>query len=301
MMFQENVTEKIEEVVTEDIWGNIKRVLDWGLHLGEGENQVHITIGLVFLMIAAFVVTNFVLKWIRRLSTRKMDETNKLKFKSVFNFIRYLVYIAVIFGVINLAGVNITPVLAAGAALLLGVGLALQQLFQDVIGGIIILIDKTLNVGDIVEVEGKVSKVIDINIRTTKAITREDKIIIIPNHKFINESIYNHTQNNRIIRESITVGVAYGSDTRLVERLLLQSVDEHKAILKRPEPFVRFQDFGDSALIFMLFFSMDDSFASPLIGSDVRFRIDELFRENKVTIPFPQRDVHIISKEPNKQ
>lgn len=300
-MQEETVTDKIEEVVKEDIWGSIRKFLDWGLHIGEGENEVHITVGLILLILLAFIATNFILRFVRRFSTRKMDETDAQKFKSVFNFIRYLVYIAVIFAVLNLAGVNVTPVIAAAAALLLGVGLALQQLFQDVIGGILILIDKSLLVGDIVEVDGKVSRVIEINIRTTRAITRMDKVIIIPNHKFINDTLYNHTQNNRIIKESVIVGVAYGSDTQKVKDLMLQSATEHPSVLEQPKPFVFFQDFGDSALIFQVFYSLNNSFASPGVASEIRFKIDRLFRENGITIPFPQRDLHIISDRTKQQ
>ena len=94
-------------------------------------------------------------------------------------------------------------------------------------------------------------------------------------------------------RESVSVGVAYGSDTRLVEQLLLKCVDEESGILKQPPPRVLFEDFGDSALMFRVFFFVTDSFTDPLIKSNIRFRIDEAFRENNVTIPFPQRDLHI--------
>ncbi len=291
---QEGVTEKISEVVTEDIWGSIKEFLNIGFHFGEGENAIHLTIGLLLLVAFAFFATSFILKSIRRLATRKMDETDTLKFVSVFKFIKYVVYIIVVFTVLSLAGVNVTPLLAASAALLVGVGLALQEIFQDVIGGILIMVDKSLLVGDIIEVEGRVGRVIDIKLRTTRAITRDDKIIIIPNHKFISNSILNYTQNHKTTREGVTVGVAYGSDTELVKELLLQSVQEDSRILARPKPFVSFDDFGDSALIFTVFFFISNSFIDPYIKSDIRFRIDALFRENNVTIPFPQRDVHII-------
>ena len=289
---QEAVTEKISEVVKVDIWGTIKDVLNWGYHVGEGEKQIHITIGLLLLIAVSFVVTTFLLKWIRMIYTRKMTETDTQKFISVFKFIKYIVY--VVFTVMSLAGVNVTPVLAASAALLVGVGLALQELFQDIIGGIFIIVDKSLLVGDVIEINGKVGRVIDIKLRTTRAITRDDKIFIIPNHKFISDTIYNYTQNHKQTRESVSVGVAYGSDTQLVKELLLKSVTQDNRILKRPKPFVLFEDFGDSALMFSIYFFISDSFIDPAIKSDIRFRIDQLFRENNVTIPFPQRDVHLF-------
>ena len=189
-----------------------------------------------------------------------------------------------------------TPFLAASAALLVGLGLALQELFQDVIGGIFIFIDKSLLVGDIVEIDGKVSRVVDVSLRTTKAITRDDKIVVIPNHKFISQTIINYTQNHKTTRELVSVGIAYGSDIKKVEALLLQSVNEQSGVLKKPKPFVLFDDFGDSALQFSVLFFITDSFSDPKIKSEIRFRIDQLFRENNISIPFPQTDVHIINK-----
>ena len=190
---QEDVSDKITEVVTKDIWGTIKSVLDWGYYFGEGDHKIHINIGILFFVAVAFFVTSFLLKWVRRLFTRKMDHGDTLKFVSFFKFIKYVVYIIVVFSILSVAGVNVTPFLAASAALLVGVGLALQQIFQDVIGGILIMVDKSLLVGDIIEVDGKVGRVIDIRLRTTRALTRDDKILIIPNHKFINNTILNYT------------------------------------------------------------------------------------------------------------
>ena len=291
---QEKVSEKIKAVVDQDIWGSIKEFLDIGFHFGSGDNRVDITIGLLLTIFISFIVASFILKWVRKLYTRKMDEADQLKFISVFKFIKYITYIVVIFAVMSLAGVNITPFLAASAALFIGLGLALQELFQDIIGGILIMIDKSLLVGDIIEVNTKVGRVIDIRLRTTRAITRDDKIIIIPNHMFITETIYNYTQNHKTTREFIRVGVAYGSDTEKVKNLLLDSVAKQKGALKSPKPFVLFEDFGDSALIFSVNFYINDSFIDPKIKSEIRFRIDALFRENNISIPFPQRDVHIF-------
>ena len=296
---QENVTDKIKEVVEPGIWGSIKEFLNYGFHFGEGDHRIDITIGLLLLVFAAFMVASFVLQWVRKIYTRNMEETDQRKFVSVFKFIKYITYIIVVFSVLGMAGINVTPFIAASAALMVGVGLALQELFQDIIGGILIMIDKSLLVGDIIELNGKVGRILDIKLRTTNAITRDDKIIIIPNHKFITETIFNYTQNHKTTREFIRVGVAYGSDTEKVKKLLLASVDEQKGALKSPKPFVLFEDFGDSALIFSVNFYLNDSFIDPKIKSEMRFRIDGLFRKNNISIPFPQRDVHIY-QNPSK-
>lgn len=290
---QDNNSE-IKEIIKEDIWGSIKEFLNWGIHLGEGEKSIHLTIGLLLLLIVAFVVTKFLLKWLRYLLTRKMETEDKQKFASVFKFINYVIYLVVVLVTLSAAGINITIIITASAALFVGLGLALQELFQDILGGIFIIIDKSLQVGDIVEVDGKVGKVFEIKLRTTRAITRDDKVIIIPNHKFISDIVFNYTQNHKTTRERVNVGVAYGSDVELVTRLLEQVAEEQKRVLKNPKPFVLFDDFGDSALLFSLHYFTNDSFGDPKIKSNIRYNINTKFKENGVSIPFPQRDVHLI-------
>ena len=293
---QKDQTETIGEVVTQTIWEAIKSFLDLGFTLGSGDQKVRIAVWTFLLVILSFIGARFFLKWIRVLLTRNMQEPDKLKFISFFKFVQYITYIIVGFAVLSASGINVTPFLAASAALLVGLGLALQELFQDVIGGIFIFIDKSLLVGDIVEVDGKVARVKEVSLRTTRAITRDDKIVVIPNHKFISEIIINYTQNHKTTRESVKIGVAYGSDVKKVEALLLQSVTQQSGVLKKPKPFVLFDDFGDSALQFSVLFFITDSFSDPKIKSAIRFTIDQLFRENNISIPFPQRDVHIINK-----
>ena len=289
---QENIT----ETVTQTIWGAIKSFLDLGFTLGSGNQEVRIAVWTLLLVILSFVGARLFLKWIRVLLTRNMQEPDKLKFISFFKFVQYITYIIVGFAVLSASGINVTPFLAASAALLVGLGLALQELFQDVIGGVFIFIDKSLLVGDIVEVDGKVARVLEVTLRTTRAITRDDKIVVIPNHKFISEIIINYTQNHKTTRESVKIGVAYGSDVKKVEALLLQSVREQRGVLKTPKSFVLFDDFGESALQFSVLFFISDSFSVPKIKSEIRFRIDQLFREHNISIPFPQRDIHIINK-----
>lgn len=284
----------IQEIIEKDIWGSVKEFLNWGFHYPEGENSINITIGLLLLLFFAFMITSFVLKWVRRFLTRKMDLEDKHKFISIFKFIKYVVYLVVILLTMSAAGINVTVILTASAALFVGLGLALQELFQDIIGGIFIIVDKSLRVGDIVEVDGKVGKVFEIKLRTTRALTRDDKVIIIPNHKFISDIIHNYTQNHKTTREKVSVGVAYGSDVQLVTQLLEEVVDEQKGILKTPNPFVLFEDFGDSALLFSINFYINDSFSDPKIKSSIRYAIDTKFRTNNVSIPFPQRDVHLF-------
>lgn len=297
---QENGSE-IKEIIQEDIWGSLKEFLNMGIHLGEGDKSIHLTIGLLLLLTVAFVVTKYALKWLRYLLTRKMEQEDKQKFSSVFKFINYVIYVVVVLVTLSAAGIDITIIITASAALFVGLGLALQELFQDILGGIFIIVDKSLQVGDIVEVDEKVGKVFEIKLRTTRAITRDDKVIVIPNHKFISDIVFNYTQNHRTTREKVSVGVAYGSDVALVTQLLEDVANEEKLVLKKPKPFVLFDDFGDSALLFSVHFFTNNSFNDPKIKSNIRYAINTKFMENNVSIPFPQRDVHIIQHQKNQE
>lgn len=288
---------EIKEIIQEDIWGSIKEFLNLGFHIGEGEKSINLTLGLLLLLTITIIVAKFVLKWVRYLLTHKMEREDKQKFSSVFKFTNYVIYLVVILVTLSGAGIDITLIITASAALFVGLGLALQELFKDILGGIFIIVDKSLQVGDIVEVQGKVGKIFEIKLRTTRAITRDDKVVIIPNHKFISDIMFNYTQNHRTTRERVSVGVAYGSNVELVTQILEQVAAEQKQILKNPKPFVLFDDFGDSALIFSIHFFTNDSFSDPRIKSEMRYKINSKFAENSISIPFPQRDVHIIQQK----
>ena len=288
---QNDTANQISEVIEQDIWGNIQTFLDFTLLT----QPFKLTVGIVLLVIFVFILTSVVLRLVRNFIASKLLNEDKLKFISAFKFVKYIVYLIVILITLSSSGVDISILLTASAALFVGVGLALQELFQDIIGGIFIILDKSLLVGDIIEIDNKVARVFEIKLRTTRALTRDDKVMIIPNHKFISDTVYNYTQNHRTTRECVNVGVAYGSDTQKVRELLLDCVARQKGVLKNPKPFVLFEDFGDSALLFGLYFYIGDSFTDPKIKSELRFKIDDSFRQNGISIPFPQRDLHIIN------
>lgn len=255
--------------------------------------KTDITVLTVLLLILALVITAVLLRVARVIITRKLPEDDKNKFISFFQFIRYLIFIFVVIYTLHVSGVNMTPILTASAALLVGLGFALQQLFQDIISGVLMILDQSLHVGDIVEVDGKVGKVQEIKLRTTRVVTRNDRVMVIPNHKFMMETLFNWTQNSTINREQVDVGVAYGSDVDMVRKVLLECADAAPGVLDTPKPIVLFEDFADSSLNFSLYFYVDNGMQSPNIKSELRFRIDKAFKENKITIPFPQRDIHI--------
>ncbi len=175
--------EEVKEFIERDIWGNLRDFFDIIIWQSP-DKSIKVTVGLILLLIIVFFITNIVLRGIRMFFTRKLEENDKMKFISVFKFLRYIIYLVVIILTLSSAGIDITILLTASAALFVGLGLALQELFQDVIGGVFIITDKTLRVGDIIEMNGKVGRVIDIRLRTTRVLTRDDKVMVIPNHKF---------------------------------------------------------------------------------------------------------------------
>ena len=285
----------LEDKITESTaWEKTRDFL--GLHMDFG-NDISISILDLLVVITAIFITTIVLRIILRIITRNLPEDDKGKFNVVYGYFRWLIYLVILLVTLHSVGVNVTAVFAASAALLIGIGLALQTLFQDIISGVFILIDQSVHVGDIIEIDGKVGRVEEIKLRTTRAVTIDNKVLVIPNHLYLENSLYNWTQNGTTTRESVQVGVAYGSDVQLVRKLLLQAARTNEDVIPEPEPSVVFSDFGDSSLNFKLIFTIGDSFKAQFPKSDIRFEIDRLFRENNITIPFPQRDIHIISKE----
>lgn len=255
-----------------------------------------VSLSAILIIIITFLITKILLKTITKLLSKSLTEDNKLKFSSLFVFLKYFIYALVGVIVFQEIGISLTPLLAASTALLVGVGLALQTLFQDIISGMFILIDESIKVHDIIEFDGKVVKVEEIKLRTTRAITIDNKMLIIPNHHFLANSLYNWTQNNKETNDSISIGVAYNSDVNLVRDLLKQAVSENNNVISKFVPYVFFEDFGDNALLFRVRYAIDNAFSAPVTKSEIRFRINELFNQHNISIPFPQRDVHIVSQ-----
>ncbi len=274
----------------------IKDVLN--LKLIETDSYV-ITIYSILLVVLIFIATIFILKIIKRLVkgivSKKTLDTGTAQ--SIFQIIKYFIWVIVIILVLDTIGVKISIFLASAAALLVGVGLGLQQLFNDIASGIVLLFEGSIKVDDIIELDNDIiGKVIVIGIRTSKIKTRDDVVIIVPNSKLVNNNIINWSHMDKKTRFDVKVGVAYGSDVRLVEKLLLDCAHKNKEISGTPPPFVRFLNFGDSSLDFQLFFWVNKTFVVENTKSDLRFLIEQSFRENGVQIPFPQIDVHIKNK-----
>ena len=273
----------------------INKILDFFNHNFTIGDSISFSPRSILIVILVFILTSLLLNLFRKIIYRTLSNDAKIKFRSVFSFMNYFIYIIVILITFQNIGIDLTAIFAASAALLVGVGLALQTFIQDIISGIFILVDQSVHVGDIIEVEGQVGRVENIKLRTTRAVTRENKVLIIPNHKFLISTLFNWTENGVITKESVAVGVAYHSEIDKVTEILLSLAKSNKKVLDKPKPFVIFEDFGDNALHFQLFFAVQSSFESNIVKSDIRYAVFKAFKNEGIEIPFPQRTISFLN------
>jgi small-conductance mechanosensitive channel len=264
-------------------------------------NSINITVLEVIIIASAFVFTRlflFASKMVfqRRAKRKGFDYLNH--YHSIYLLYSYVVWLLYVYFSLSFIGINLTIFIASSAALFVGIGLGLQQTFNDFISGIIILFEGTLRVGDVVELDARVVKVEEINLRTSRVINRDEISVIIPNSKFVADNVINWTHGGEIPRFNVQVGVDYHSDPRTVERVLIETVKTHHDIVvdAKHRLFVRFLDFGESSLIFQVFFHSPNAFRIEVTKSDLRFMIFEAFKKEGIKIPYPQRDIHVYQK-----
>ena len=268
---------------------NMKELLNYSIvELGDYNLKVSILIKLIFLIL----IVSFLLIGIKR-TIYKAHRIEIAKKYSIYSLIKYFVLVVTLFFMFQILGFDLTLMLGGSAALLVGFGLGIQSLFSDFVSGIILLVDSTVKVNDIIDIGGLVCQVQEINLRTTTVLTRDDKYIIVPNTDLTKNQLINWTHSDIASRFEITVGVDYSSDIHLVMKLLKEAVFIQEGVLKEPEPFIRFTDFGDSSLNFSVHFWSEKVFRVENIKSEIRVRIFELFKSNNIQIPFPQRVVHL--------
>ena len=174
---------------------------------------------------------------------------------------------------------------------MVGVGLGLQQTFNDLLSGILLLFERTVEVGHMVKIGEMVGTVKGIGLRTSIIETRENVTVIVPNSKLVTDAVINWSHQDEKVRFIVAVGVAYGSDTEKVKNILLETARDNIYVIRKPAPSVRFVNFGDSSLDFQLLIWSRNFIVIEDIKSDIRFEIDRKFREEGIVIPFPQRDV----------
>lgn len=211
--------------------------------------------------------------------------------------IRYLMLgVGVLIG-LKVVGLSLRVLTVFAGVIGLAVGFGSQTLAANFMAGIMLLLGRRISVGDVIEVRGVIGRVVRISGYSTVVRTLDNLLVTVPNSQLLDDSVTNWTVEDTSVRLNLVVGVAYGSDTQLVRRLLLQAASEDPRILRRPAPLVRFDDFADSALLFTLCPWVQDPDQRFVISSDLRFRIDGLFREHGVEIAFPQQDIHLAGGE----
>jgi small-conductance mechanosensitive channel len=253
-------------------------------------------------IILVLIVTKLILLLLKRIivTPKKFNVLEEGRRMSIFFLVRYFVWSFAIVLCLQIIGVQITLLLAGLSALLVGFGLGIQNIFNDIVSGIFLLFEGTIQIGDVIEIDNMVCEVEEISLRTSKVVTRDDITIIIPNRNFINDKVINWSrQPNKQARFHIQVGVSYKSNPREVQKILTEVMLNHPDILKdKPyQPFVRFIEYGDSAIVFDMVFWSKRTFRIENVKSDLYYDAFDKLKENNIEIPFPQRDIHFRSSD----
>jgi small-conductance mechanosensitive channel len=272
---------------------NLQKFLEFELlHIGDYYIQVFMIVKIILI----FLFTSLLLLIIKKFLLRKnfFQRLDTGSSYAVYQIVKYILWVMAFGFILETVGIQVTVLIAGSAALLVGVGLGLQQTFNDMISGMILLSERSIKIGDILEIDGDIVKIQEIGLRTSKGLNRDQISIIIPNSLITTNKVINWSHQTKHNRFKINVGVAYGSDVELVSKLLEESAVSHEKVNDRDGINVMLLDFGDSSLNFQLLFYSEEIFRIEKIKSDIRKIICKKFSENNVSIPFPQRDLHII-------
>jgi small-conductance mechanosensitive channel len=253
----------------------------------------------IIIFVAGVTMTAIAARLLRRGTTRYLEKrgTPGVSY-AVGRIVQYVVIVTGILVCLDTLGLDLGTLAALGAMLSVGVGFGLQNIAQNFISGIILLIERPIQKGDFVVVGDIVGTVIEIEMRATKIVSRDGVAMIVPNSEFISGRVFNQSTPTTRKRVRIAVGVAYGSDTRVVRETLVGVGMAHPLVLKEPAPIVIFKNFGESSLDFELAVWLDKPDREPIIMSDLRFEIERVFRERNIEIPVPQRELR-LRQEPS--
>ena len=278
----------------------MRRLLSYSIPIG----QTRLSVTSIAVAVAIVVASTLFARYLRVVLRNKVLPALQLPVNAEFLFLRLVQLIVIAFGVlvaVNLIGFNMNSVLVALGGLSIGIGFGLQNIASNFVSGVIMVFERPIKIDDRVTVGGTYGIVKAINMRSTVVTTPEDIDIIIPNSKFISETVTNLTHDNTRTRIKVPVGVSYDSDEDLVKKVLLEVANAHPEIIKdmNPDlpdvvpPFVRFIRFGDSSLDFEMLAWIPNVMHRLEIISDLHFMIRKKFREHGIVIAFPQRDVHV--------
>ncbi|MCB0665662.1 MAG: mechanosensitive ion channel [Saprospiraceae bacterium] len=216
---------------------------------------------------------------------------------ALYQIIKYVIWVIAIGFILEAIGVKITVLIAGSAALLVGIGLGLQQTFNDIISGIILLSEKSIRIGDVLDIDGIVIKIQSIGLRTSKGINTDDISMIIPNSLITTNKVINWSHQSEKARFRVDVGVSYASDVDLVVKILEESALEHPDVYDKKLIEVRLMNFGSSSLDFQVLFFSENIFGIGKVKSDIRRIIHKNLTKNNIVIPFPQLDLHIKNEQ----
>ncbi len=250
----------------------------------------------ILALITTILLTYFFLFICKRslLRNQKLIQQDKGRRNSIYILLKYLIWIISFTICIRIIGFEIGILLAGSAALLVGLGFGLQGIFYDLISGIIILVERKIRVGDIIELQDKVGKVKEISLRTSIIITRDEVEIIVPNHKFISDYIINTSYNSFCRRFRIDLTVGFNEDIGKVRKILIESALKFEIILRDDDkhPRVRLAEFGEHALHFQLLYYTKEVFRIGFLKSDLRLEILRRFREENINFPLPSYNLN---------
>jgi small-conductance mechanosensitive channel len=266
--------------------------------IGGFKIRVYTLVAIAFIILATKLVL-----WLIKKALFRKHRHNKLDIGNtyaLFQIIKYVIWVLAIGILLQTIGIEVTVLLAGSAALLVGIGLGLQQTFNDVISGIILLSERSIKIGDILEIDGDIVKIQKIGLRTSQGLNRDEISIIIPNSSITTSKVINWSHQSQKTRFHIHVGVAYGSDVELVAKVLRESAMEHPDISDHDLIDVRLADFGSSSLDFRILFFSRNIFRIEKVKSEIRRIINRKFTENNIIIPFPQMDVHVKADQSKK-
>jgi small-conductance mechanosensitive channel len=263
-----------------------------------GESNVTLLSILAFFvtLALAFVVSRWIIRFLegRYYPLYDLDAGRRA---AASTLITYLVIVVGVLVGLDVIGIGLGVFAVFAGIVGIGVGFGSQALASNFMSGLILQVGGPISVGDVIEVEGVMGRVTKISASSTLVTTQDNFVVILPNSALVGNPVTNWTKGERRVRMGVDVGVAYGSDVPKVARLLEEVAAEHSEIRQHPGPAARFEGFGDSSLDFRILAWIDDALDAPRIRSELRYRINEVFAENDIEIPFPQRDLHLRDSE----
>ena len=279
-------------------WNNLRAVIEEPIvSFGEIEITPAILLTAVLIILVAYGISRLLQRMLRR-SVFDQIYLNQGLQSAICRVLHIIIMCIGTFIAIEYTGINLTTLAAVSAVLLVGIGLGLQNITHNFISGLILLFERPVQEGDFVEVGGVQGSVQAVNAYSTKVETLDKVTIIVPNSHFLSENVINWSYQDSKVRIHVSVGVSYGSDVELVAEALREVGRAHPEVLSDPEPQIQFLSFGDSSLNFDLLVWIVDPTRQYFVVSDLNFAIVQAFRERDITIPFPQRDLHVRSAVP---